>query len=175
MSGERKSIVINANSLLGGGGGAKRQTKRSGGQRKIRPSSIVQPSTLKKTLLERIKQHQRTRERSHDHKKDDRGEHHTPEEGHREHPSDTNDDNTFSQSMDFLRKLAMKRRQQQQQTQKQRNNVSTGMGLPEAKTAEAKILNKVAETLHNGEILTNTGLLGLPVVHMNYPSCRCRR
>ena len=26
------------------------------------------------------------------------------------------------------------------------------------------MLNKVAETLHHGEILTNTGLLGLPVV-----------
>jgi hypothetical protein len=72
------------------------------------------------------------------------------------------DDTTFSQSMDFLRKLALKRRQQhQQQTQKHRGE---GRGLPEAKTPEAKMLNQVAETLHNGEILTNTGLLGLPVV-----------
>jgi hypothetical protein len=164
MSGERKSIVINANSLLGGGaggGGSKRQTKRSK-ERKIRPSSIVQPSTLKKTLLERIKQHQRTRERARDHDRDDdHGDERKPQQqpqGHR--PADTNDDNTFSQSMDFLRKLAMKRRQQ---TQKQRV-ATTGVGLPEAKTPEAKMLNQVAETLHNGEILTNTGLLGLPVV-----------
>ena len=169
MSGERKSIVINANSLLGGGGGAggggaRRHTKRSGmrGERKIRPSSIVQPSTLKKTLLERIKQHQRTRERARDHHDHDRDESKQQQESHR--PADTNDDNTFSQSMDFLRKLAMKRRQQ---TQKQRV-ATTGVvsGLPEAKTPEAKMLNQVAETLHNGEILTNTGLLGLPVVQM---------
>ena len=164
MSGERKSIVINANSLLGGGaggGGSKRHTKRSK-ERKIRPSSIVQPSTLKKTLLERIKQHQRTRERARDHHDHDRDESKQQQESHR--PADTNDDNTFSQSMDFLRKLAMKRRQQ---TQKQRV-ATTGVvsGLPEAKTPEAKMLNQVAETLHNGEILTNTGLLGLPVVQM---------
>ena len=165
MSGERKSIVINANSLLGGGaggGGSKRHTKRSK-ERKIRPSSIVQPSTLKKTLLERIKQHQRTRERArdHDHDHDDENK---PQQQESHRPADTNDDNTFSQSMDFLRKLAMKRRQQ---TQKQRV-ATTGVvsGLPEAKTPEAKMLNQVAETLHNGEILTNTGLLGLPVVQM---------
>ena len=165
MSGERKSIVINADSLLGGGGGGgggtRRQTKRTK-ERKIRPSSIVQPSTLKKTLLERIKQHQRTRERAREH----------PES----HPvgvvggGDVSSggggdggggggDTTFSQSMDFLRKLALKRRQQH--TQKHR---SDGLGRPEAKTPEAQMLNKVAETLHNGEILTNTGLLGLPVV-----------
>jgi hypothetical protein len=65
----------------------------------------------------------------------------------------------FSQSIDFLRKLAMKRRQQ---TQKRH---SSGSGsLPEAKTPESQLLNKVAETLHHGEILTNTGLLGLPVI-----------
>lgn len=164
MSGERKSIVINADSLLGGsgsasGGGSKRHTKRNK-ERKIRPSSIVQPSTLKKTLLERIKQHQRTRERARDH--DDERTPQQPQESSHQRPSDTNDDNTFSQSIDFLRKLAMKRRQQ---TQKQRV-ATTGVvsGLPEAKTPEAKMLNQVAETLHNGEILTNTGLLGLPVV-----------
>ena len=176
MSGERKSIVINANSLLGsggggaGGGGARRQTKRRG-ERKIRPSSIVQPSTLKKTLLERIKQHQRTRERARDHHGDgdrdrDRGQPLTQDSN--SHTNNVGDDNTFSQSIDFLRKLAMKRRQQQQQTQKQRGNVSTGTGtgVPEAKTPESKMLNQVAETLHNGEIITNTGLLGLPVVQM---------
>jgi len=170
MSGERKSIVINANSLLGGGGGSggggggRRHTKRSSGERKIRPSSIVQPSTLKKTLLERIKQHQRTRERARDRHDHDESKPQPTPESHQH--SEPNDDNTFSQSIDFLRKLAMKRRQQQQQTQKQRNNVSTGTGLPEAKTPESQMLNKVAETLHNGEILTNTGLLGLPVVQM---------
>ncbi len=170
MSGERKSIVINADSLLGGsgsssGGGSKRHTKRSK-ERKIRPSSIVQPSTLKKTLLERIKQHQRTRERARDHDHDhdhDHDDQRKPQENSHHRPSDTNNDNTFSQSIDFLRKLAMKRRQQT--TQKQRV-ATTGVvsGLPEAKTPEAKMLNQVAETLHNGEILTNTGLLGLPVV-----------
>jgi len=165
MSGERKSIVINANSLLGGGGGsgggARRHTKRSGsnGERKIRPSSIVQPSTLKKTLLERIKQHQRTRERAREHV-DEPIQESQPSSGGSGSVSG-GDDTTFSQSMDFLRKLAMKRRQQQQQTQKHRGD---GRGLPEAKTPEAKMLNQVAETLHNGEILTNTGLLGLPVV-----------
>ena len=171
MSGERKSIVINANSLLGGGGGAggggaRRHTKRRG-ERKIRPSSIVQPSTLKKTLLERIKQHQRTRERARDHVGHSDHGHDKPltQDGN-SHTNNAGDDNTFSQSIDFLRKLAMKRRQQQQQTQKQRGNVSTGTGLPEAKTPESQMLNKVAETLHNGEILTNTGLLGLPVVQM---------
>ena len=166
MTGERKSIVINANSLLGGGGagggGSKRHTKRSGsGERKIRPSSIVQPSTLKKTLLERIKQHQRTRERARN-QVDDNSAH--IQESQPASGSGGSDD-TFTQSMDFLRKLAMKRRQQQQQTQKHRGN-GVGIGLPEAKTPEAKILNQVAETLHNGEILTNTGLLGLPVVQM---------
>jgi hypothetical protein len=170
MSGERKSIVINANSLLGGGGGgaggggARRQTKRRG-ERKIRPSSIVQPSTLKKTLLERIKQHQRTRERARDHHGDGDRDKPLTQDGN-SHTNNVGDDNTFSQSIDFLRKLAMKRRQQQQQTQKQRGNVSTGTGVPEAKTPESKMLNQVAETLHNGEILTNTGLLGLPVVQM---------
>jgi hypothetical protein len=173
MSGERKSIVINADSLLGGGGaggggggggGARRHTKRNGarGERKLRPSSIVQPSTLKKTLLERIKQHQRTRERAREH----------VQEPESPSPSQSitggstgGDTDTFSQSMDFLRKLAMKRRQQQQHTQKHRS-----IPLPEAKTPEAKMLNQVAETLHNGEILTNTGLLGLPVVPTLIPN-----
>jgi hypothetical protein len=164
MSGERKSIVINANSLLGsGGGGARRHTKRSSsnGERKLRPSSIVQPSTLKKTLLERIKQHQRTRERAREHVDDEPIQESQPSSGSGG-GGGGGDDTTFSQSMDFLRKLALKRRQQhQQQTQKHRGE---GRGLPEAKTPEAKMLNQVAETLHNGEILTNTGLLGLPVV-----------
>jgi len=165
MSGERKSIVINANSLLGsGGGGARRHTKRSSsnGERKLRPSSIVQPSTLKKTLLERIKQHQRTRERAREHVDDEPIQESQPSSGSGGGGGGGGggDDTTFSQSMDFLRKLALKRRHQQQ-TQKHRGE---GRGLPEAKTPEAKMLNQVAETLHNGEILTNTGLLGLPVV-----------
>ena len=172
MSGERKSIVINADSLLGGGGGGgggtRRQTKRTK-ERKIRPSSIVQPSTLKKTLLERIKQHQRTRERAREHPESQPvavvggggggGDVSSGGGGGGVSSGDGGGDTTFSQSMDFLRKLALKRRQQH--TQKHR---SDGLGRPEAKTPEAQMLNKVAETLHNGEILTNTGLLGLPVV-----------
>jgi len=168
MSGERKSIVINADSLLGGGGsgggGGRRHTKRSSGERKIRPSSIVQPSTLKKTLLERIKQHQRTRERAREHVDDNISES-KPTSGSSGSSGSSGDNDTFSQSMDFLRKLAMKRRQQQQHTQKHRSSV-----IPEAKTPEAQILNKVAETLHNGEIFTNTGLLGLPVVPTLIPN-----
>ena len=171
MSGERKSIVINANSLLGGsssGGGGKRHTKRSGvrGERKLRPSSIVQPSTLKKTLLERIKQHQRTRERAREHVDDDRQHIQDSQQTGGGISTTADDNNTFTQSIDFLRKLAMKRRQQQQQTQKHRGGDGRGLGTPESKTPEAKMLNQVAETLHNGEILTNTGLLGLPVVNM---------
>jgi len=161
---EKKSITIASTSLIGGGG-SKRKSKRNSsgsGERRIRPSSIIQPSTLKKTLLERIKQHQRTRERSRE---------------HHDAKSTTIDDNdttasasasasNFTQSIDFLRKLAMKRRQQQQQqhTQKRPQSPSNKGGLTEAKTPEAQMLNKIAETLHNGEIVTNTGLLGLPVV-----------
>jgi hypothetical protein len=63
--------------------------------------------------------------------------------------------------MDFLRKLALKRREQQQLTQKRRN---TDIPKNDAKTPEAKMLNDFSTTLKNGEILTNTGLLGLPVV-----------
>jgi len=176
MSSDRKSITIDSSSLIGGGNGggsSKRRSKRSSGsgERKIRPSSIVQPSTLKKTLLERIKQHQRTRERSRiqddrDSQKesnDDAG-HANKENTNASHSINKGDDN-FSQSMDFLRKLALKRREQQQYTQKRRHT-DTGIGLPEAKTPEAKMLNQVSETLKHGEILTNTGLLGLPVVPM---------
>jgi hypothetical protein len=62
MSSERKSITIDSASLIGGGAGSgssKRRTKRTSGsgERKIRPSSIVQPSTLKKTLLENGPEH----------------------------------------------------------------------------------------------------------------------
>lgn len=161
---EKKSITIDSNSLLGGGiGGSKRKSsKRStngsgSGERKIRPSSIVQPSTLKKTLLERIKQHQRTRERS-------RAETETKSEsqpisGRSEEGSGGAIADNFSQSIDFLRKLAMKRRQV---TQKNRPPVvasSTSHVTP-----EAQILNTIVPTLQHGEILTNTGLLGLPVI-----------
>lgn len=178
---EKKSITIDSNSLMGGSGGgaSKRKTSRRAGsdnERKIRPSSIVQPSTLKKTLLERIKQHQRTRERS-SHSNTGSGAgvgagspSDTTSVSGTHTTGDTTNDN-FNQSIDFLRKLAMKRRQQQQVTQKRPNtslssssSSMVGGGLPEAKTPEAQMLNKVAETLHNGEILTNTGLLGLPVV-----------
>ena len=146
---------------MGGGDTLKKKSTRrksvGSGEHRIRPSSIVQPSTLKKTLLERIKQHQRTRERSRD-KPDAVAETETAAgAGARTEPAGDN----FSQSIDFLRKLAMKRRQQ---TQKRHSSSAASSSLPEAKTPEAQMLNKVAETLHHGEILTNTGLLGLPVV-----------
>ena len=173
MSSERKSITIDSSSLIGGGSGgnSKRRSKRTSGsgERKIRPSSIVQPSTLKKTLLERIKQHQRTRERSRiqDDRESQKGGNDNASDANKEdavHAMNKGEDN-FSQSMDFLRKLALKRREQQQHTQKRRHT-DTGIGLPEAKTPEAKMLNQVSETLKHGEILTNAGLLGLPVVPM---------
>ncbi len=171
MSGERKSIVIDTSSL-GGGSSTKRQSRRnsSSGERKIRPSSIVQPSTLKKTLLERIKQHQRTRERGRERERehDETGTDAVGAGGVGAGARGTNDtgDDNFSQSMDFLRKLALKRRQQQQTTQRRRPDT----GVSDAKTPEAKIMNDVAGTLHNGEIVTSTGLLGLPVVPTMTPS-----
>jgi hypothetical protein len=171
---DKKSITIASDSLLGGSSSKRKSSKRSSGsgEHRIRPSSIVQPSTLKKTLLERIKQHQRTRERS---RRDDSGNDaaddssSTATDASASAKTPTSNDN-FTQSIDFLRKLAMKRRQQQ--TQRRGHNSSSATtatgtsssGLPEAKTPEAKMLNQVAETLHHGEILTNTGLLGLPVV-----------
>ena len=171
MSSERKSITIDSASLIGGGAGgssSKRRTKRTSGsgERRIRPSSIVQPSTLKKTLLERIKLHQRTRERSRNVQEESAEQNKLSERSTSTSdsnvPAQKGEDN-FSQSMDFLRKLAFKRREQQR-TQKKRTDFS--IGVPEAKTPEAKMLNQVSETLKNGEILTNTGLLGLPVVPM---------
>ena len=181
MSNERKSITIDSASLIGGGGGggggigggSKRRSRRSGGgssdrnERRIRPSSIVQPSTLKKTLLERIKQHQRTRERSRNHDQnagggsDDAGA--SAAEQMSGGGASAKTDENFTQSMDFLRKLALKRREQQQLTQKRRNN-NNDIPKNDAKTPEAKMLNDFSTTLKNGEILTNTGLLGLPVV-----------
>ena len=122
MSSDRKSITIDSASLVGGsssggGGNSKRRSKRSSGgdrnERKIRPSSIVQPSTLKKTLLERIKQHQRTRERSrvdddrdrdHDRDRDNPPQKHSKDDTSSDNL--TNSDPTFNQSMDFLRNLA---------------------------------------------------------------------
>ena len=161
---EKKSITIDSNSLLGGGGSGssskRKSSKRStigSGERRIRPSSIVQPSTLKRTLLERIKQHQRTRERSRDISNEDNAGNDDAKPSTPKNDGITNTDN-FSQSIDFLRKLAMKRRQMTQKKSSSKDNP------PPAKTTEAQILNKVAETLHNGEIVTNTGLLGLPVV-----------
>jgi hypothetical protein len=161
---EKKSITIDSSSLMGGGDTLKKKSTRrksvGSGEHRIRPSSIVQPSTLKKTLLERIKQHQRTRERSRD-KPDAVAETAAGAgAGARTEPAG----DIFSQSIDFLRKLAMKRRQQTQKRHSSSAASSSSSSLPEAKTPEAQMLNKVAETLHNGEILTNTGLLGLPVV-----------
>ena len=166
---DKKSITIASTSLIGGGG-SKRKSKRNGsgsGERRIRPSSIIQPSTLKKTLLERIKQHQRTRERSREHH-DAKSSDNVSNDASVSASSSASSSaaaaaSNFTQSIDFLRKLAMKRREQQQQTQK-RPQSSSNRGLTEAKTPEAQMMNKIAETLHNGEILTNTGLLGLPVV-----------
>jgi hypothetical protein len=169
---EKKSITIASESLLGGSSSKRKSSKRStigSGERKIRPSSIVQPSTLKKTLLERIKQHQRTRERS---RRDDSKQADNAAASESASASDSiagagaGSNDNFTQSIDFLRNLAMKRRQQQQHTQRRGHSSSstTNNGLPEAKTPEAKMMNQVAETLHRGEILTNTGLLGLPVV-----------
>ena len=166
---EKKSITIDSQSLAGGG--SKRKSSRRGSderERKIRPSSIVQPSTLKKTLLERIKQHQRTRERSREQRRDDNTA--STDDTIVNNSVDTHANDNFTQSIDFLRKLAMKRRQQQPHTHKRpHSSSSSGIGLPDAKTPEAKMLNNVAATLHNGEILTNTGLLGLPVVPMVLP------
>ena len=171
---EKKSITIASGSLIGGGGGgSKRKSSRrsSGhGEHKIRPSSIVQPSTLKKTLLERIKQHQRTRERSREQSDDNNSavDENPAKNGNGTVPSIINDN--FTQSIDFLRKLTMKRRQQQHTQKRPHTSSSSSIGgLPEAKTPEAKMLNQVAATLHNGEILTNTGLLGLPVVPTIFP------
>jgi hypothetical protein len=184
MSNERKSITIDSASLIGGGGGgggggiggsSKRRSRRSGGgssdrnERRIRPSSIVQPSTLKKTLLERIKQHQRTRERSRNHDQnagggsDGAGAGAGAAEQMSGGGASAKTDENFTQSMDFLRKLALKRREQQQLTQKRRNN-NNDIPKNDAKTPEAKMLNDFSTTLKSGEILTNTGLLGLPVV-----------
>ena len=168
---DKKSITIASTSLIGGGG-AKRKSKRNGsgsGERRIRPSSIIQPSTLKKTLLERIKQHQRTRERSREHHNAKSSDNVSNDASVSASSSASSSAaaaaSNFTQSIDFLRKLAMKRREQQQQQQTQkRPQSSSNRGLTEAKTPEAQMMNKIAETLHNGEILTNTGLLGLPVV-----------
>ena len=176
---EKKSITIASESLLGGSSSKRKSSKRTtigSGERKIRPSSIVQPSTLKKTLLERIKQHQRTRERSRrdDLKQADNGaasESASASASASDSIAGAGANDNFTQSIDFLRNLAMKRRQQQQHTQRRGHSSSstTNNGLPEAKTPEAKMMNQVAETLHRGEILTNTGLLGLPVVPTMVP------
>ena len=174
---EKKSITIASESLLGGSSSKRKSSKRTtigSGERKIRPSSIVQPSTLKKTLLERIKQHQRTRERSRrdDLKQTDNGVSASESASDSIAGAGAGTNDNFTQSIDFLRNLAMKRRQQQQHTQRRGHSSSstTNNGLPEAKTPEAKMMNQVAETLHRGEILTNTGLLGLPVVPTMVPS-----
>jgi len=170
---EKKSITIDSNSLLGGGGSGgaskRKSARRSNGdgntRHKIRPSSIVQPSTLKRTLLERIKQHQRTRERSREESESASESAPAPAPATQaESMSGGGGFDNFSQSIDFLRKLAMKRRQM---TQKHRPSSAASSNANT--TPESQILNKVAETLHHGEIVTNTGLLGLPVVPMLVP------
>jgi hypothetical protein len=124
-------------------------------------------------LLERIKQHQRARERSRNHDQhagdgsDDAAAAASTAAGLEQAGggggASAKTDENFTQSMDFLRKLALKRREQQQLTQKRRNN-NDDILKNDAKTPEAKMLNDFSTTLKNGEILTNTGLLGLPVV-----------
>ena len=169
----KKSITIDGSALLGGGGvnGNKmKKPKRDKTQRKIRPSSIVQPSALKKTLLERIKQHQRTRERSTtDTEATDTisGSNVSGKSESKNTPTiQEKMSSNFSQSMDFLKKLTMKRKQQHITSRTRRNEsgfTSSEISNSDAKTPEAKILNKVAETLTNGEIITNTGVIGLPI------------
>ncbi len=174
----KKSITIDSASLSGSGA-LKGKKTRNKTARKIRPSSIVQPSVLKKTLLERIKQHQRTRERSREKDVEVIDETGSGSGSSHHHPSSSNNSNetrlggemftsNFSQSMDFLQKLALKR--QQQQTNRTRRNTPGGLltsseisNSANTKTPEAKMLNQVAETLTNGEIITNTGIVGLPV------------
>ena len=169
----KKSITIDSASLSGNGSLKSKKT-RNKTARKIRPSSIVQPSVLKKTLLERIKQHQRTRERSRE-KDDDHlagtgtglNNQSSNNNSHETRLGGESFTTNFSQSMDFLQKLALKR---QQQTNRTRRNTPSGpltssemSNSANSKTPEAKMLNQVAETLTNGEIITNTGIVGLPV------------
>ena len=178
---DRKSITINSSSLLGGGGGGKKGTRRakgsgsgSGASRRLRPSSIVQPSTLKKTLLERIKQHQRLREQGRNHDQDSSN----PSSEHNKDATDahatdahaTDTTSAFTQSMDFLRKLALKKRQNATQRRPASSWLAPSLAAETAKTPEAKMLNQVANTLRNGEIITNTGLIGLPVINTDVSS-----
>lgn len=181
---DRKSITINSESLIGGSSSSssrgKRGTRRakgndgsSGASRRLRPSSIVQPSTLKKTLLERIKQHQRLREQGRD---NDRDRDRVPVSASApaasaSAPAASDTSSAFAQSMDFLRKLALKKRQNM--TQRRSSSSSShvpSLAVETAKTPEAKMLNQVADTLHHGEIITNTGLVGLPVINTDISS-----
>ena len=181
---DRKSIVINSASLLGGGSGSKRGTRRakgsdgsSGASRRLRPSSIVQPSTLKKTLLERIKQHQRLREQG---RESDRDRDHastsasastsTSASASASTPAASDTSSAFTQSMDFLRKLALKKRQNATQRRSSSSSHVPSLAVETARTPEAKMLNQVADTLHHGEIITNTGLIGLPVINTDISS-----
>lgn len=183
---DRKSITINSESLIGGSSSSssrgKRGTRRakgtdgsSGASRRLRPSSIVQPSTLKKTLLERIKQHQRLREqgRDNDHDRDraPAASASAPVSASASAPAASDTSSAFAQSMDFLRKLALKKRQNM--TQRRSSSSSShvpSLAVETAKTPEAKMLNQVADTLHHGEIITNTGLVGLPVINTDISS-----
>jgi hypothetical protein len=166
---DRKSITINSDSLFGGGS-KKNNTRRTKGvsNRRIRPSSIVQPSTLKKTLLERIKQHQKLREQGRDRDRDrdrDKDQSRSAIDPISSSKNAPDAESSFTQSMDFLRKLALKKRQNATQ---RRSSESIITEL--AKTPEAKMLNQVADTLHNGEIITNTGLIGLPIINTDISS-----
>lgn len=174
----KKSITIDSASLIGNGTLKGKRPKRDKTARKLRPSSIIQPSVLKKTLLERIKQHQRSREQERSRTKD--SEHRNENINDASNTNNSNErisSNTkigeetfttnFSKSMDFLQKLALKR----QQTKTRRNNQPNRPNLTSSaisnalniKTPEASMLNQVAETLTSGEIITNTGIIGLPI------------
>jgi hypothetical protein len=164
---DRKSITINSESLLGGGS-KKNNTRRTKGvsNRRIRPSSIVQPSTLKKTLLERIKQHQKLREQGRDRDRDsDKDQSRSAIDPISSSKNAPDAESSFTQSMDFLRKLALKKRQNATQRRSSESIITEP-----AKTPEAKMLNQVADTLHNGEIITNTGLIGLPIINTDISS-----
>jgi hypothetical protein len=95
----------------------------------------------------------------------DNKEHRTNETG----DSSSSSSSSFTQSMDFLRKLALKKRQNATQ-RRSSSSIFPSISVETAKTPEAKMLNQVADNLHNGEIITNTGLIGLPVINTNISS-----
>jgi len=164
----KKSITIDSASLNGNGTLKSKRPKRDKTARKLRPSSIVQPSVLKKTLLERIKQHQRSREQGQSRAKDTVNNNNNVDSTVTSSSTKIGDETfttNFSKSMDFLQKLALKRQQTRRNNQANRNNLTSSAisNALNVKTPEASMLNQVAETLTSGEIITNTGIIGLPI------------